>query len=284
VPSADYVLCDVFTDRPLAGNQLAVLPDARAIPDVDLQRLAKEFNFSETTFVFPAEGDGDARMRIFTPDTELPFAGHPTLGTAAVLGAQRHQDTIALETTAGLIPVELERTDDSHIHGWMRQPMPKVEAFPDTEQLFQAIGVEGSLLPVELYDNGVPHVYVALPDEGAVATLRVDTRGLPAEVGVNCFAAADDAGTRWKTRCFFGGDPGGEDPGTGSAAGPLLYHLVRHGQVERGAEIEISQGVEIGRPSTLYARTDPAGGVDEAPEGIYVGGGAVILGGGTLTW
>ena len=119
-----------------------------------------------------------------------------------------------------------------------------------------ALGVERSGLPVELYDNGIQHVYVALASEEDVRSLRPDLgrlAGLPAVIGVNCFAGS---GTRWKTRMFAPGDGVPEDPATGSAAGPLALHLARHGRIAFGDEIEISQGAEIGRPSTLYARVD----------------------------
>src|SRR6266571_4399873 len=106
-----YVVCDVFTDTPLQGNQLAVFTDAREIPDERLQPLAREMNFSETVFVLPPEQGGHARIRIFTPAVEVPFAGHPTLGSAFVLGAPLQLEEIRLETGAGVIPVALEREE-----------------------------------------------------------------------------------------------------------------------------------------------------------------------------
>ena len=107
VGSFRYVVADVFTDRPLAGNQLAVFTDARGIPEADLQPLAREMNYSETVFVFPAEGDGHARLRIFTPAVEVPFAGHPTIGTAFVLAGPMQLEEIRLETGVGVVPVRL---------------------------------------------------------------------------------------------------------------------------------------------------------------------------------
>ena len=279
MPAANYILCDVFTDRPFTGNQLAVFTDARTVPEADLQPIAKEFNFSEVTFLFPPEADGDVRMRIFTPQVELPFAGHPTLGTAAIVAAERRTTSVALETGRGTIPVEVHTTGERTRRGWMRQPVPALEPVDDADALLEVLGVERSLLPVELYDNGVRHVFVALTDEASVAALHVDAARLPGIDGAaNCFAGG---GSRWKTRCFFDALPAGEDAATGSAAGPLLYHLVRHGLVERGGEIEISQGAEMGRPSTLYARTDPG---EQPLDAIHVGGDVVITGRGTLTW
>src|SRR2546426_9286300 len=117
-----YVICDVFTDRPLAGNALAVFPDARTVPAELLQPIARELNLSETVFVYPPSGKGDFRIRIFTPGTELPFARHPVLGTAVVLGADSTRSEIVLETGAGPVPVRFER-DSAHIRfGRMTQP------------------------------------------------------------------------------------------------------------------------------------------------------------------
>jgi trans-2,3-dihydro-3-hydroxyanthranilate isomerase len=269
-----YVVADVFTDRPLAGNQLAVFTDAREIPEELLQSLAREMNYSETVFVLPKEGEGHARIRTFTPTTEIPFAGHPTLGTAFVLAAPLQLDEIRLETGAGLVPVKLEREEGRIAFGRMEQPIPSVELYADEASLLAALGVERSELPVEVYDNGLRHVYVALPSEEAVATLKPDLGSLaelPAVLGINCFAGA---GARWKTRMFAPGDGVPEDPATGSAAGPLALHLARHGRIEFGDQIEISQGAEIDRPSTLFARVD---GSVERVERVEVGGSAVIV-------
>jgi trans-2,3-dihydro-3-hydroxyanthranilate isomerase len=268
-----YVVADVFTDVPLAGNQLAVFTDAREIPEERLQPLARELNYSETTFVYPADGDGHARMRIFTPGAEVPFAGHPTLGTAFVLAAPLQLGEIRLETGNGIVPVRLDREGARIVFGRMEQPLPTVQPYERAEELLAAAGVERSELPVELYDNGIPHAYVCLGSEEEVAALRPDAARLEAlgEVCLSCFAGS---GARWKTRMFAAAFGVGEDPATGSAAGPLALHLARHGRIGFGEEIEISQGAELGRPSTLYARVD---GSAEAVERIEVGGSAVIV-------
>jgi trans-2,3-dihydro-3-hydroxyanthranilate isomerase len=268
VPTFRFVVADVFTDRPLAGNQLAVFTDARAIPEERLQPLAREINFSETVYVYPSAGDGHARIRIFTPGRELPFAGHPVLGTAFVLAGPLQLDEIHLETGGGIVPVRLERDGSRIAFGWMAQPVPTVEPFDRSEALLEVLGVE-SELPVELYDNGVSYVYVAMSDESAVAALRPDFARLAdlVEHGVSCFAGE---GSRWKTRMFAPGAGVPEDPATGSAAGPLALHLARHGRTRFGDEIVIRQGEEIGRPSTLHA-------VARSAEDIEVGGSAVVV-------
>lgn len=266
-----YVVCDVFTDEPLAGNQLAVFTDAREIPEGQLQRLARETNLSETTFVYPPEGDGHVKMRIFTPVAELPFAGHPTLGTAFVLAAPLQLGEIRIETGRGTVAVTLEREGARIVFGRMVQPLPSVTPFERADELLAAVGVE-SQLPVELYDNGIAHVYVTLGSRDEVAALQPDFQRLAAiPYGINCFAGD---GTQWKTRMFHPAFGVAEDPATGSAAGPLALHLVRHGRLDYDTEIEIEQGLEIGRPSKLYARVH---GVGDIVERIEVGGSAVIV-------
>jgi trans-2,3-dihydro-3-hydroxyanthranilate isomerase len=269
-----YVVADVFTDTPLAGNQLAVFTDARDLDPLTMQALAKEMNFSETVFVLPPQSeDADVRIRIFTPATELPFAGHPTLGTAFVLGGPLQKIILRIEMAAGIVPVELEREGPKIVFGWMEQPVPTWEPFERTPELFSALGVAGSGLPVDVYDNGVEHLFVELATPEEVAALTPDTRALGALTwaGAHCFARH---GAGWKTRAFFGTFGITEDPATGSAAGPLAVHLARHGRIAFGDEIEVEQGVEIGRPSKLYARAE---GSAERIERVLVGGSAVIV-------
>jgi len=268
-----YVVCDVFTDTALEGNQLAVFTDARAIDDETMQDLAREINFSEVTFVLPAEAGGHAKIRIFTPLAEIPFGGHPTLGTAFVLAGPLQTPELRLETGRGTVPVRLERDENRIVFGRMDQPIPSIHPYEAEAELLMALGVERSELPVELYDNGMRHVYFNLRSEDEVASLRPDfgRLDLPPDLGINCFAGS---GTRWKTRVFAPGGGIAEDPATGSAAGPLALHLARHGRIAFGDEIEISQGAEIGRPSTLFARIE---GTAEKVERVEVGGSAVVV-------
>lgn len=264
-----FVIADVFTDVPFAGNQLAVFTDAREIPEDRLQQLAREINFSETVFVLPAAGDGHARIRIFTPALELPFAGHPVLGTAFVLGGPLQLDELWLETGAGVVPIRLERDGSRIVFGWMRQPVVAAEEYEQADELLSLLGVEKSGLPVELYRQGPGHVYIELDSPEAVAALRPDVDALLAlsPYGTACFARD---GESWKVRVFVPAHGVLEDAATGSAAGPLALHLARHGRIGYGDEIEIHQGVELGRPSTLYA-------VARSPEDVEVAGSAVIV-------
>jgi trans-2,3-dihydro-3-hydroxyanthranilate isomerase len=284
-----YVVLDVFTDTPLQGNQLAVFADASEIPPETMQPLARELNLSETVFVLAPEQGADARIRIFTPTAELPFAGHPVLGTAIAIGVERGLAQVTLETGAGVVPVTLRGVgvgEDGRsapsteppagariAYGSMRQPIPTWQPFEREAELLAALGVEHSGLPVEAYVNGPRHVYVELDSEDAVAALAPDMRALAAlgPLGANCFAGA---GARWKTRNFAPAMGIAEDPATGSAAGPLAVHLARHGRIAFGQEIEIRQGAETGRPSLLRAL---AVGAADAIERVEVSGAAVIV-------
>jgi trans-2,3-dihydro-3-hydroxyanthranilate isomerase len=266
-----YVVADVFTDTALTGNQLAVFTDGREVDDETMQRLAREMNFSETVFVLPPEKGGHARIRIFTPSSELPFAGHPVLGSAFVLGAPLQLGEIRLETGSGVVPVTLEREGGRIVFGWMQQPIPDFEAFERADELQELLGVRSGL-PVEVYYLGPGHVYVELGSDDEVAGLAPDFGALAGfELGINCFAGS---GRHWKTRMFAPSDGVPEDPATGSAAGPLALHLARHGRIAFGDEIEISQGAELKRPSKLYARVE---GAPDRIERVEVGGSAVTV-------
>jgi trans-2,3-dihydro-3-hydroxyanthranilate isomerase len=271
--SSRYTVIDVFTESPLTGNPLAVFTDARRIPERLLQPLAREINYSETTFVLPAAGAGHFRIRIFTPAREVPFAGHPTLGAALVLAAGVELPELRLETGAGLVPVRIEREGVRPVAGWMDQPIPSIAPWPDVAPLLAALGVDGVELPIALYDNGIRHVLVALRSEAEVAALQPDLAALGrlGPIGVSCFAGA---GRRWKTRMFGPGLGVNEDPATGSAAGPLALHLARHGRIAFGEQIELSQGEELQRPSRLWAQVD---GSAEQPARVAVGGGGVVV-------
>jgi trans-2,3-dihydro-3-hydroxyanthranilate isomerase len=273
-----YVLMDVFTDAPLEGNGLAVFLDARGMHPQTMKRLARELNLSETVFLLPATADGDARVRIFTPAVELPFAGHPVLGAAFVAGSALARNALRLETGAGPVDVELKREAGRVVFGRMRQPIPAWWPYERESELLRAVGVERSGLPVERYSNGPMHVYVELPGAEELAALHPDMVALEelGEICVSCFAGS---GRRWKTRMFAPGVGVPEDPATGSAAGPLAVHLSRHGRIPFGEEIEIHQGAEIARPSLLRARAE---GSPERIERVEVGGSAVIVAGGAF--
>jgi len=271
MPTLPYTLVDVFTDTPLEGNGVAVFTDCAGVEEATMQRLARELNLSETVFSLEPRAGGDARIRIFTPNSELPFAGHPTLGSAFVLAGERER--IAIETGAGIVPLTLERAGERIVFGRMAQPLPTIAPSGDGPELLAALGLTRSVLPIEVYVNGPRTVFIGLEDELAVVALAPNMQAL-ASLGANvcCFAPA--SGARWKVRVFGPALGVPEDPATGSAAGPLALHLARHGAIRFGQEIEIHQGVEILRPSVLHARVE---GSAAEVELIEVGGAAVIV-------
>ena len=277
-----FRIVDVFTDRPLVGNQLAVFEDAAGIPESLLQPLALEIGYAETVFAYPGTEDADARIRIFTPTSEVPFAGHPVLGTAVVVATRLGAERVVLETGRGPVPVRIDRTSGAAPRGTMEQPIPTIGLYDKADEFLGAVGVDQSVLPVTLYDNGIPHVYAMLESPDGVAALRPNFSALSELarsssmplVGFNVFSGS---GLNWKTRMFAPADGIAEDPATGSAAGPLTLHLARHGRIPWDTEIRIVQGVEIGRPSELFARV--SGDADHVTK-IEVGGYAVPVGGG----
>jgi trans-2,3-dihydro-3-hydroxyanthranilate isomerase len=273
-----YALLDVFTDVALAGNQLAVFLDGRSLTAERMAEIAREMNLSETVFLLPAERGGQARARIFTPSVELPFAGHPLLGAAVIVGAALTADRVRLETQAGLVPVALEPRGAGVTTATMSQPTPSWRAYERAPELLGALGVERSLLPIECYENGPAFAYVALADEAALSALapRMDALRSLGEIGAVCFVGS---GHSWRVRVFVPGLGVPEDPATGSAAGPLAVHLSRHGRLAWGEPIEIAQGHELGRPSLIRARAE---GGERGVERVEVAGDAVLLGRGEL--
>lgn len=247
-----YVVVDAFARTPLTGNPVAVFFAADDLTADQMQRIAREMNLSESTFVLEPEQGGDAHVRIFTPVNELPFAGHPLLGTAIALGGRTDADRLRIETAMGVIPFELERAAGKTVAARMRQPVPVWEPFDRTEELLEALGVSESTLPVEIYRNGPRHVLVALESVEALSKLDPDHRALSRfpDMAANCFAGD---GRCWRNRMFSPAYGVVEDAATGSAAGPIAIHLARHGLGRYGRRIEITQGVEIGRPSPMGA-------------------------------
>lgn len=275
-----YVLCDVFTDRPLTGNPLAVFTDGRGLSTETQQAIAREMNLSETVFVLPPERGGHARLRIFTPRQELPFAGHPVLGTAFVLAGPLQSSEMRLETGAGVIPVRLERDEIRVLFGWMQQPIPEVHPFERGAELCAALGIDvASLaLPIAEYSNGPHHLIAVLDDLELVRALAPDFARLGREFPATVSVAAG-SGDRYSTRVFAPAAGVNEDPATGSAAGPLALHLTRHGRLGFGERLYLEQGTGLLRPSELHAVIF---GSAERIERVEVGGSAVLIARGEL--
>ncbi|WP_419999733.1 PhzF family phenazine biosynthesis protein [Streptomyces boninensis] len=254
-----YVVVDAFAREPLSGNPVAVFFEADDLTAEQMQRIARELNLSETTFVLrPRQPGTDAHVRIFTPVNELPFAGHPLLGTAIALGGRGEAGRLRIETAMGIIPFTLDRADGRVVSASMRQPVPRWRAFDRADELLAALGITASALPVDIYHNGPRHVLVGLESVEALSKLDPDHRALARfpDMATNCYAGQ---GLRWRNRMFSPAYGVVEDAATGSAAGPIAIHLARHGLIEYGQRIEITQGVEIGRPSPMEALVQGAG-------------------------
>jgi trans-2,3-dihydro-3-hydroxyanthranilate isomerase len=269
----EYTLVDVFTDRKFGGNQLAVFTDGSSVNDRAMQTVAKELNLPETTFVVAAAKGGDHRLRIFTPARELPFAGHPTVGTAFVLAAGKDA-TLRLEEPVGTLTVTV-RDGFSE----MEQPLPVFEPGPAPSAVAEMVSLElGDLepsLPIEIGSSGNRFMFVAVKTLDAVK--RAAPRGR-SEAGDILTSQTVEAGSTIHGRMYAPWQGVAEDPATGSAIGPLGAYLVRHG-VSDGARIVSEQGYEMGRPSLLFVRI---GGGRDRITSVHVGGRCAIAGGGWL--
>jgi trans-2,3-dihydro-3-hydroxyanthranilate isomerase len=263
-----YEVVDAFTDTPLEGNPVAVFFDCEDLDIPTMQAVAAEMHLSETTFISGPEADGHARVRIFTPVNELAFAGHPLLGTALVLSDDLSQRDLRLETTKGTFRFRVAAfAEPADPHGGtqlaghveMQQPDPVIAPYDDVEHLLAALGLASSSLPVEVYDVGPRHVFVGLDDEETLAALQPDQRSLARHTNMAavCFSPGTDC---WRMRMFSPAYGVVEDAATGSAAGPFALHLARHGLHPFGQPVNVRQGVEMGRPSTMYGLARPAAG------------------------
>jgi trans-2,3-dihydro-3-hydroxyanthranilate isomerase len=279
-----FRLVDVFTDRPLAGNQLCVVPEAPPLPTEAMQAIANEIGFSETTFVTSAQ-DHRYHVRIFTPNGELPFAGHPTLGTAYVMVSEgRVSSPVVQVVAAGDIPVEVELKGDGAGFARMRQFAPSFgPTVQDREGLARALGLRvedlDPALPPELVSTGFPQLMVPVATDEAVARvspLPTELTGILHALGTDGCYVAHARNSAAHAR-FLGptATTVEEDAATGAAVGPLGAYLVHHEVVPPG-RITVTQGVEMGRPSTLLVDVEP----DDGGLVVHVGGGVVRVGAG----
>ena len=296
----DYVIVDVFTDTALAGNPLAVVTDTIGLETARMQAIAREFNLSETTFVqrrsaAQEESEG-VRVRIFTTQEELPFAGHPTLGTASVLkmfAADAVRDnTVRLALNVGVVPVRFEAPSNASValFGEMTQRDPEFGAELDPAQVARITGLAAEDLepsvPPQVVSTGTAFAIVALRSPHGLARLNVnhdDATAYLRDRGGRWFYVLaptpdqNENGTKcWRARMQF---YGGEDPATGSAAGCAISYLVGRGLVPEGERIHVRQGIEIGRPSDIFlsARRENAKVTD-----VRVGGSTVLVARGQL--
>ncbi len=277
-----FVQVDVFTSQPLEGNQLAVFTDARGLSDAEMQGLAKEMNLSETTFIFPGEGEQGVRVRIFTVSEELPFAGHPTLGTGFVLRGNNGAAEVRLHLNVGTVPVRFEESPGQPVFGEMRQMDPTFGPIHDREAVVRAAGLrDGDIdpsLPVQTVSTGVPFTVVPLRGLEIARQLHVDLKASAEyleRAGGKFFYFVTretvDKSARLHARMLF---YNGEDPATGSAAGCTAAWMVKHDVAKPDERVLIEQGMEMLRPSRIFVR---ASRQDDRVVNVRVGGNVVEI-------
>ncbi len=275
---------DVFSSTPLEGNSLAVFSDARGLTDPEMQALAKEMNLSETTFIFPrdaaTERERGVRVRIFTVQEELPFAGHPTLGTAFALRSGSTNKTIVLDLNVGKVPVEFEDAPGQPTFAEMTQVDPVFGIQHEREAVARAVGLSiddfDSSLPIETISTGMPFTITPLKSLAVIQQLRVDLQRAEEYLEKTggkflYFVTREtvDSAARLHARMLF---YNGEDPATGSAAGCAAAWMVAHGVAEPDHRIRIEQGIEMHRPSRIFVRASRR---DNRVVNVRVGGNAI---------
>jgi trans-2,3-dihydro-3-hydroxyanthranilate isomerase len=299
----EFVQLDVFTQTPLAGNPLAIFPDARGLNDAEMQALAREMNLSETTFIFPRDASTETRegktVRIFTVEAELPFAGHPTLGTALYLYAsesnQKKPTEIVLDLKAGKIPVRFSANSenvrrnrvDGQVFGEMRQRDPEFGTPLSREEVACVIGIAvdeiASEWPIQPVSTGLTFTIVPFRNRDTLSNLEfsyIQAAEFLKKTGANFFyflcPERREGRLEARARMFF---YGGEDPATGSAAGCAASWMVQHGVAGSNEQVVIRQGVECRRPSEMHVR---AGREGKRVIDVRVGGYAVEILRGTV--
>ena len=281
-----FVQLDVFTSQPLEGNSLAVFPDGRGLSDDEMQALAREMNLSETTFILPRESSVErergVRVRIFTIQEELPFAGHPTLGTAFQLRGSAGAHEVALELNVGKVPVRFEEPAGQPVFGEMTQIDPQFGERHDREAVVRASGLrDGDIdpsLPIQTISTGVPFTVVPLRGLDIIRDLHVDVKSSTEYLersGGKFFyfvtRETEDPAARLHARMLF---YNGEDPATGSAAGCAAAWMVAHGVAQPEERVLIEQGLEMKRPSRIFVRASRR---DNRVVNVRVGGNVVAV-------
>lgn len=297
-----YYICDVFTEQRFGGNPLAVIPDARGLSDVQMQQLAREFNLPETTFVLPPEQGHTRRVRIFTPKTEIPFAGHPNIGTAFVLAQQGLLDTdishaddlqVVFEEGAGMVPIYIHMAAAEVLRCELQAPSPLTLGQTLSSNLLAAAlslpseAVISAVHHPQVASVGLPFVVCQLVDRTALRKVRIDlaaldviqVRGITPDIHAYVLTP-DDVDFDVHARMFapFGGVA--EDPATGSANCALVALLSHYSDVNDGHfRWRIAQGADMGRASVLEARTEKRAG---KVTGVWIGGSSVMVAEGTI--
>jgi trans-2,3-dihydro-3-hydroxyanthranilate isomerase len=292
-----YYICDIFTDKRFGGNQLAVLPEAKGLSDDQMQKIAQEFNLTETTFVFPAEAGHTRKVRIFTPTTEVPFAGHPNIGTAFALatagefGEIRSTSQVYFEEKAGVVPVSISRYGSKPLACRLAAPerlsLGKVASplLPAAAVSLEPADIVTETHPPRVASVGLPFLFVELKDRDALQRAAIDMKKLHALVAegltadIHLYAhSGDDFDIRARVFAPLAGVP--EDPATGSANCALAGMLSYYDEAPNGRfQWRIAQGVEMGRPSVLNAEAEKVNGTVVT---TTIGGACVMVAEGSI--
>jgi trans-2,3-dihydro-3-hydroxyanthranilate isomerase len=278
------VQVDVFTDRALTGNALAVFLDGRSLTTEQMQALAREMNLSETTFVIPgdpaAERERGVRVRIFTVEEELPFAGHPTLGTAFVLRGSSHTPEVRLDLNVGTLPVRFEEQPGLPVFGEMTQKDPEFGTIHDRQAIARVTGLDPAdfdeTVPIQTVSTGVPFTITALRSLHTLESLRLDVNRAIEHLAASgskffffvCRETVDPKARLHARMLFYNG----EDPATGSASGCAAAWMVAHGVARSDEQVLIEQGLEMHRPSRIFVRATKS---DNQVVNVRVGGNCV---------
>jgi len=278
-----YQVYDVFSAKPLLGNQLAVFMDGRGLPDSQMLAIVREMNFSETTFVLPDSSGaqpGETHVRIFTKTQELPFAGHPTLGTAMALWHQRQQDQIILRLGVGPVPVTFHAAADGELIGTMKQPDASFSGDFPAGEVAPLIGLPlteiDDVIPCSSASTGAERILIMVKTLAAIRKARINWdlldqwNGPSRRRNVYLMTRETEAGGEFHARYPL--RDGGEDPVTGSAGGTAIAWLVRHGLVPSGKTVRIEQGIEVHRTGEMFVSAQKDG---DAITNVFVGGAAV---------
>jgi trans-2,3-dihydro-3-hydroxyanthranilate isomerase len=291
-----FYTCDVFTEERFGGNQLAVLPKASGLSDRQMQQITREFNYSETAFVFPAEAGQTRKVRIFTPAQEIPFAGHPNVGTAFVLatigelGDLRSSQVVTFEEKAGLVPIQIQTANGKVISCELTAPasLSLGEEVP-VELVAAAVSLDAKHIATQshspqLVSVGLPFIITELPDRGALERVKINTAGFEkvrdhldgeaVRASIYLYTSATgEVDLRARMLAPLSGVP--EDPATGSATCAVVGLLAQLGEKPTDSlKLRIAQGVEMGRPSLLSARAEK---VDAVVRSTHVGGACVLV-------
>lgn len=247
----DYTVLNAFTHSPLEGNPVAVFHDTEKLSDAVMQAIARQLQLSESTFISEKTVDGQARVRIFTPVNELPFAGHPLMGTASAYSRRHGLDQFVFHTALGAVSISVEHHTETLSTVKIDVPPARTVPFKEEKRLLKALGLEQSVLPVEMYDAGARHVLVSVDSIETLRELRPDHQVLAEfeNLAVNCFAWC---GFQAENRMFSPAYGVKEDAGTGSVVGPIALHLMKHGQLKANEKIMIEQGILLNRRCVMY--------------------------------